>query len=265
MSRLGAFASVCERAGESANVMEHVMRSLNVGIAGLALLGGAALLPQSAMATASYLMDVTLDSSASTTSGGATISYENFFDGIQRVGGSYGTSGNATYDFSTKTELPPVGVPSSQISSSTIAVRQTGSASGIDGGGTSVTREGFSSDFSTEDLDVLTNDNTLGTLITVSDVAAGTSLDISVNFFALLSGAVAFPADEEWRAYSSWTIQMSTRDADSEDPADWSDFTTEFGSLAGQIAGGATPHRSNPRDLAFILISSAVSIRSDNG
>ena len=212
------------------------MRSLNVGIAGLALLGGAALLPQSAMATATYSVDIEMETDA-VIDGSATVAYENFYSGAEMVTAGtsfFGNIGDASSALTFGSSVPTVGV-SGAVGPASLSFSQSGYASGLPGGVESRTREGYQSDFSVGGNDTLDNANTLGTVVTISNILAGSDLDLTVDFYALLAGTVDMPAEESWSGFASWTVQVSTREVGE---TEWGEFTAPFGELAGQLAGG---------------------------
>ena len=88
------------------------MRSQNVGIVGLALVGVAALAPQQASANAFYHVELNTDMTA-TVAGGGTVTMENYWQG-QATAGWTDAGGTSTFTNPTNTVSTPGSTASSE-------------------------------------------------------------------------------------------------------------------------------------------------------
>ena len=200
------------------------MRSQNVGIVGLALLGVAFVAPQQASAYASYTVDVDTTTTASL-SGTGSISIENYYSGVN-AGGFYSDAGGGS------------SVISQQANSTSGS--GTGSVSGefdimLSGVATGASQaRGFRRSNENRTVQNTNNASTLGTVLTVTGLTASTDLSLDMTLDYLL-GTADSGGNTTW-ASAYWFVTYQTRAAGT---TTWSNWMPNCGTTS--YFCGATP------------------------
>lgn len=193
------------------------MRSLNVGIVGLALVGVAALLPQNASAYASYSVDVDTTTTASL-GGTGTVSIVNYYSGVEKAG--YVDAGGVS-TFTNTVNTVGTGSGENDILLSGVA---TGDTSASDAYWTNPNIN----------VKLPSNANTLGTIVTIAGLTADTNLSLDMTLDYLLSTIVT-PGSTAY-SYFNWTVTYQTRTAGATLPTAWSNWMPSY------VIGGNTTY-----------------------
>ena len=200
------------------------MRSSNVGMIGLALLGGAALVPMQASATASYSVDVDYALTATSLNSGLVFSWKNYVGG-QSESSSYYTEYNASHSL-TRSNAQTTGATGGQ------TISLTGSASGT------TVNPAYSSVYNHSMYDKgvgatsFYNVNTMGTVLTVSNVATNSSLTLNLLLDSVLQASVDQASTESAHAGAGWALQMQTSSDGGSTWGGWTPASTTTGELA---------------------------------
>jgi len=183
------------------------MRSLKMGIVGLALIGGGALVPQDASATASFDLQMTSTLSHTLATGTATVIYRNYFPGITR---SETTTGDATVDFVTNpTPVPNLGNLFSSSTGATFGANLTGSATGQPGVDALAAKNNGMNLSTTADTQA--NSSMLGTVISIVNLSADTTFNLMMTLDTLLQTSVDNAVNESASAQGLWMVTMQQR------------------------------------------------------
>lgn len=185
------------------------MRSLNVGIVGLALVGVASVLPQHASAYASYSVDVDTTTNASL-DGTGTVSIVNYYSGVEKSG-YVDAGGVSTFTNTTNSVVTGSGVNDILLS-------------GVATGDNSASDAYWSNP--NTNVKLPTNANTLGTIVTISGMTADTNLSLDMTLDYLLSTIVT-PGSTAY-SYFNWTVTYQTRAAGSTQTSAWSNWMPSY-------------------------------------
>lgn len=211
--------------GKSAKTMELGMRSQNVGIVGLALVGVAFLAPQQAMAYASYSVNVDTSTSASL-SGPGSLAIRNYYSGIN-VGGYYTDFGGTS---TLSNDGNSVSGPGSSVSGDFDILLQGVATNGDTARASYRSNENVS-------RQTLGNANTLGTVVTVTGLTSASDLSLDMTLEYLLDTATSTGSTTYADLY--WTVTYQTRTAGT---STWSNWGPNCAAGAGTTYFcGATP------------------------
>jgi len=198
------------------------MRSQNLGIVGLALMGVITFAPQQAAANAYYHVDLDTDMNVSL-DGSGTISIQNYVYGVNQSTSIYSDAGGVSTINATSNSANSTGASAS----SDLDILLTGVAIGDTRAGaiySSTTGSGPTGPNPT-------SSNLLGTVFDITDIGAGTylSLDLTINYLlATWDGGNATTY-----AYGRWALTYATRAAGSTGP--WSAWQPNCGTTSNGI------------------------------
>ncbi len=207
------------------------MRSQNVGIVGLALVGVVAFAPQQALANAYYYVDVDTTTDAylyhsdesPVTSG--SISVVNLFPGVKSTSGGYYV--DAAGGVSTFTNSGSASGPGTSVSATHDLLLE-----GVATGAGAQARAWYNYNERTN-LQTISNTTTLGTLVTITGLTETTDLSLLMTLDYLLATADS-GGGNTW-AETYWTVTYSTKASGS---STWGNWTP---SCAAGYFCGATP------------------------